>query len=184
MQLAKGTLYIPHQILKRGDQRLMAGHEHIIMPGTRGGGHHMPNSLTQTAANAITHHRVSNFFCDGEANTNCAGITAITALHQATADTCPPRFCSGEEVTAFTEAIQGRRTSGEDDPRWVDPIRADSVGCPVSGRQTLAAVRTAGSDDLAAAASRHARTEAVTALAHELAGLIGALHGYISGLAD
>jgi len=35
----------------------------------------------------------------------------------------------------------------------------------------------AGSDDLAAIHRRHARTEAVPTLAHELARLVGALHG-------
>ena len=48
------------------------------------------------------------------------------------------------------------------------------------GRELLAAVRAARSDDLAAAGSRHAGAEAVTTLTHELAGLISSLHGAIS----
>jgi len=49
-----------------------------------------------------------------------------------------------------------------------------------SGAQTLAAARTAGSENLAAAGGGQARAKAVAALAHEFAGLIGALHGSIS----
>ena len=44
-------------------------------------------------------------------------------------------------------------------------------------RQALAAVSATSSDDLAAALGRHARTEAMAALANELARLIRPLHG-------
>src|SRR5690606_1884483 len=44
------------------------------------------------------------------------------------------------------------------------------------GRQLLAAARAAGGENLAAADGRLAGAEAVTALAHEAARLIGALH--------
>src|SRR5208283_4927647 len=46
------------------------------------------------------------------------------------------------------------------------------------GRQPLAALGAATRDDLLAVLGRHARTIAVTALAHESGRLIGALHGY------
>jgi hypothetical protein len=46
-----------------------------------------------------------------------------------------------------------------------------------SGAQALATAGAAGGDDLAAADSRDASAEAVTALAHQFAGLIGTLHG-------
>jgi hypothetical protein len=46
-----------------------------------------------------------------------------------------------------------------------------------SGAQTLAATRAAGGENLAAAGGRETGTEAVTALAHQFAGLIGPLHG-------
>ena len=44
------------------------------------------------------------------------------------------------------------------------------------GRQPLASAVTARLDDLLAAFSGHARAETVTALAHQLARLIGPLH--------
>ena len=47
---------------------------------------------------------------------------------------------------------------------------------PRSGRQALAAVGAASSDDLAATLGRHAGTEAMAALANELARLIRPLH--------
>jgi hypothetical protein len=49
-----------------------------------------------------------------------------------------------------------------------------------SGAQTLAATRTAGGKNLAAAGSGETGAEAVTALAHQFAGLISPLHGYFS----
>jgi hypothetical protein len=48
---------------------------------------------------------------------------------------------------------------------------------PQLGGEALTAARPPCGDDLAAAVGRHARTESVTALAHELARLIGPFHG-------
>jgi hypothetical protein len=49
-----------------------------------------------------------------------------------------------------------------------------------SGAQTLAATRTAGGENLAAAGGGETGAEAVTALAHQFAGLISPLHGSFS----
>jgi len=49
-------------------------------------------------------------------------------------------------------------------------------GNPALGRETLATLRAAGSDDLAATLRRHARTEAVATLANKLGWLVGTLH--------
>jgi hypothetical protein len=46
-----------------------------------------------------------------------------------------------------------------------------------SGAQTLATACAAGSENLAAAGGGEAGAEAVTALAHQFAGLISPLHG-------
>src|SRR5215470_2953955 len=51
---------------------------------------------------------------------------------------------------------------------------------PRSGAQPLASARAPGGHHLAPALGRHAGTETVTALAHQLARLIGPLHGVIS----
>ena len=51
-----------------------------------------------------------------------------------------------------------------------------------SGRQTLAAMRAAVRQNLAATNGCHACAEAVAAFAHELARLIGSLHGTSPGL--
>src|ERR1700744_869058 len=53
----------------------------------------------------------------------------------------------------------------------------DTPGSPVSGAQTLAAAGTASGEDLAAAGGGETGAEAVTALAHQFAGLISPLHG-------
>ena len=49
-----------------------------------------------------------------------------------------------------------------------------------SGAQALAATRAARSEDLASAGRRETGAEAVTALAHQFAGLISPLHGSFS----
>jgi hypothetical protein len=49
-----------------------------------------------------------------------------------------------------------------------------------SGAQTLAATGAAGGEDLAAAGRGETGAEAVTALAHQFAGLISPLHGFFS----
>jgi hypothetical protein len=49
-----------------------------------------------------------------------------------------------------------------------------------SGAQTLTAAGAAGGENLAAAGSGETGTEAVTALAHQFAGLISPLHGFFS----
>jgi hypothetical protein len=56
----------------------------------------------------------------------------------------------------------------------------ESFGNPGSGAQTLAAPRAARGEDLAAAGRGKTGTEAVTALAHQFAGLISPLHGWFS----
>src|ERR1700753_2259353 len=53
----------------------------------------------------------------------------------------------------------------------------DTPGSPASGAQTLAAAGTAGGENLAAAGGGETGAEAVTALAHQFAGLISPLHG-------
>lgn len=53
-----------------------------------------------------------------------------------------------------------------------------SETCPCQlGRKALAALGTATSDDLLAAGGEHALAEAVAALTHEAAWLIGTFHG-------
>src|SRR5580692_4997410 len=64
--------------------------------------------------------------------------------------------------------------------RCLNRSMVKSPGSPGSGAQTLAAARTAGGEDLAAAGRRKTSAEAVTALAHQFAGLISPLHGSFS----
>ena len=90
----------------------MTRHKHIIMPRVSTLGHDMANSLTQAPADTIAHHRIADFFRDGEPDTNLTGITTVAPLHQTARNASSPRFGGGEEISAFTEAIQGRRTSG------------------------------------------------------------------------
>ena len=49
-----------------------------------------------------------------------------------------------------------------------------------SGTEALAAARPTGIEDLATARARHPGSEAMTALAHQLARLIGPLHGFLA----
>ena len=58
--------------------------------------------------------------------------------------------------------------------------RREQAGPSGSGGELLAAAGAARVQDLAAADRRHPRAEAMAALADELAGLIGSLHGQVS----
>src|SRR3546814_16902551 len=58
------------------------------------------------------------------------------------------------------------------------PSASAGRGETASGRQALAAIGAAAGDDLAAVGGLHAGTEAVVALALEVAGLVGALGGH------
>jgi hypothetical protein len=56
----------------------------------------------------------------------------------------------------------------------------DLSGKPGSGAQTFAATRAASGEDLAAAGRGQSGAEAMTALAHQFAGLVSPLHGSFS----
>lgn len=112
MQLAQGTTQITHQLIKGRRKSLMTCHKYIIMPRASTLGHDMADSLTQATANAVAHHRIADLLRDGEPDTNLTGITTVAPLHQAASHACSPRLGGGEKISAFTEAIQGRRTSG------------------------------------------------------------------------
>src|SRR6266404_4867418 len=64
--------------------------------------------------------------------------------------------------------------------RCLNRSMVESPGSPGSGAQTLAAPCATCGEDLAAASRREAGAEAVTALAHQFAGLISPLHGSFS----
>jgi len=78
-----------------------------------------------------------------------------------------------ERSTARPRAIG----NGEEVGPLPSPIHDEISGKPGSGAQTLAAPGAARGEHLAAASSRKAGTEAVTALAHQFAGLKSPLHG-------
>src|SRR3546814_5630821 len=58
------------------------------------------------------------------------------------------------------------------------PSASAGRGETASGRQALAALGAAAGDDLAAVGGLHAGTEAVVALALEVAGMVGAIGGH------
>ena len=85
---------------------------------------------------------------------------------------------NSQEFSSFLESDQ--RQSHVSQPRRMDKPRPGSGSARTRerglGRQTLAALGAATRDDLDATGSLHAGTEAVAALANELAGLISAFH--------
>ncbi len=70
-------------------------------------------------------------------------------------------MCGGQEISALPEPLHGGDAA----------IRAQILGC-----EPLAAARPTRGNHLAAARGLHAGAVSVTALAHQLAGLIGPLH--------
>ena len=122
------------------------------------------HQFAKPAPDAIALGGVAVLFGNGEADPDRAAVVAATALQDERGTIHPRAIGNGEEIRSLPQPIHNeipKRGSG-------------------SGAQTLAAARTAGSENLAAAGGGQARAKTVTALAHELAGLIGPLHGSIS----
>jgi hypothetical protein len=122
-----------------------------------------PHHLAKPAPNAITLHRRSNLLGDGEANPNRTWIATIASLNCKSRCRDPDSCGSGDKISPLPQSFH-----------------RESALFGVSGAQALAAAGAASSENLAAAGSGETGAEAVAALAHEFAGLIGPLHGSYS----
>ncbi|MBB6221544.1 hypothetical protein GGI64_004525 [Rhizobium leguminosarum] len=131
-----------------------------------------PHRLFQAAAHAVAFDCVAMFFGDCKSDAGLAvGFLPVED------------FEKEEAAAAFFALAHGKKLRAAFQP-------PDSVffffgrqfarhlfsGNPALSRKTLAALRAAAGDDLAATLGRHARTEAVATLANKLGWLVGTLH--------
>lgn len=161
------------QIVEHGREvareRVPSADQHVIMMGLH---RHRIEPLYQfakPAPDAIALGGVAVLFGDGEADPDRAKVVAakalaVKALQDERGTTHPRAIGNGEEIRSLPQPIH-------------DEIPKRGSG---SGAQTLAATGAAGGENLAAAGSGETGTEAVTALAHQFAGLISPLHGFFS----
>ena len=121
-----------------------------------------PHDLAQAAAYPVALDRISDFLGNGKADPDGAWLSAVACLHNKSSgrDLDPAR--SGQKVRSLPEAFH----------RHFDGLAAAG-----SSAQALTAACTARSNNLTAADRGHACPEAMTALAHKLARLIGPFHG-------
>jgi hypothetical protein len=156
------------QIVEHGGEaareRVPSADQHIIMMGLHRHRIEPLHQFAKPAPDAIALGGVAVLFGDGEADPDWAAIVATAALQDERGAIHPRAIGNGEEIRSLPQPIH-------------DEIPKRGSG---SGAQTLAAAGAAGGEHLAAAGRGETGTEAVTALAHQFAGLISPLHGFFS----
>ncbi len=140
--------------------------EDIVAAGIQASRGGKPHEFPQLPAQAVAFYRAANFPRHREADARWPAVAATALLDDKSRRRNAGSSGGGQEIPASLQPLHGADT----------PLSL--AGGPARSRtETLAPARPAGIEDLAAARRRHAGTEAVTALAHELARLIGPLHG-------
>jgi hypothetical protein len=131
------------------------------------------HQFAKPAPDTIALGGVAVLFGNGEADPDRAAVlaakvlavkaSAVKALQDERGAIHPRAIGNGEEIRSLPQPIHDEIPKGSG-----------------SGAQTLAAAGAAGGENLAAAGRGETGTEAVTALAHQFAGLISPLHGFFS----
>ncbi|MET4273797.1 hypothetical protein ABIB68_002102 [Bradyrhizobium sp. F1.2.2] len=173
MRMPRGLRERHAQIVEHGGEvareRVPSADQHIIMMGLHRHRIEPLHQFAKPAPDAIALGGVAVLFGDGEADPDRAAVVSVKALTvkalQDERGTIHPRAIgNGEEIRSLPQPIH-------------DEIPKRGSG---SGAQTLAAAGAAGGEHLSAAGRGETGTEAVTALAHQFAGLISPLHGFFS----
>jgi hypothetical protein len=118
------------------------------------------HQFAKPAPDAITLGSAAVLLGNGEPDPDRPIVAAQAALYHEGMAVGPRTIGNGEKVRPLPQ-----------------PIHNEISGRSGSGAQTLAAARTARGEDVAAAGRGETSAEAVTALAHQFAGLISPLHG-------
>jgi hypothetical protein len=131
-----------------------------------------PHRLFQAAAHAVPFDRVAMFFGDCKTDAGLAvGFPPVENFEEEEAAAAFFAFADSKKLrAAFQPPDSVFLFFGRQFARHL------FSGNPALSRKTLAALRAAGSDDLAATLRGHARTEAVATLANKLGWLVGTLH--------
>ena len=160
------------QFLEGRLKHVPARDNHIVVSGLHCKPRMKPHRLFQAAAHAVPFDRVAMFFGDCKTDTGLAvGFFPVEDFEQEEAAAAFFAFAHGKKLrAAFQPPDSVFLVFGRQFARHLLP------GNPALSRKTLAALRAAAGDDLAATLGRHARTEAVATLANKLGWLVGTLH--------
>ena len=152
------------QALERQIQRRPPSDQHIVVAAPHPVGRRKPHHLAQTPAHAVALDRVADLLRAGKSHAHRSILAAITRLQHKSADGSLGAGRCGQKVCALPEPLHRRR----------------GRPAPVSGAEPLPSARTPGGQNLAATRGLQAGAKSMTALAHQLAGLIGPLHEIVS----
>lgn len=137
--------------------------------------------FSQPAANAVALDGIAHFLGDRKAETRavrrCLGITMLEKLQQKTAPGDFPSPGGGQKFCAFLQASHkpSKKRRRRNPDAAAPPVGHRDRGCR-SGRKALATARAATGNNGTTTIGGHAGTETVTALAHQLGGLVSPLH--------
>src|SRR4029078_3672812 len=139
-----------------------SSNQHVVVTRSQIVGRGTWHDVAEAPAHAIAFDRGSNLARHRESDPCRPSIVAIASLqHECRRRNLGPAGC-GQEIRPL-----------------LPPEHRDARGCG-SGAEPLAATVAPGGNHLAASRGRHAGAKSMTALAHDLAGLIGPLHGCFS----
>src|SRR5271154_4086730 len=160
---------IEQQIRKLPRQRLGARDHHVIMTRRGVTFEHLPRRRLETAPRPVALDRDAHLAAGGEAHARRRGLRRHAAAglqDQAGSDIFAPLAGNGQKIGSPLEALN----LDHDSAAWA-PHRCSS-------RKALATLGATAGNHAATPDRGHTRAKAVAALANEVAGLIGALHGW------
>ncbi|MBB2707864.1 UNVERIFIED_ORG: hypothetical protein GGE63_006023 [Rhizobium esperanzae] len=165
-------LQLSGQFLEGRIKHVPARDNHIVVSGLHCKSRMKPHRLFQAAAHAVPFDRVAMFFGDCKTDASLAvGFLPVEDFQKEETAAALFALAHGKKLRAALQPPDSIfLLTGRQFARHLLP------GNPALSRKTLAALRAAGSDDLAATLRGHARTEAVATLANKLGWLVGTLH--------
>ena len=160
------------QFLEGRVKHVPARDNHIVVSGLHCKPRMKPHRLFQAAAHAVPFDRVAMFF--GDCKTDACLAVGFLPVEDFEKEEAAPAFFALAYGKKLRAALQPPDSvfllTGRQFARHLLP------GYPALRRQTIAALRAAGCDDLAATLRGHAGTETVATLANKLGWLVGTLH--------
>ena len=146
-------------------QRLATRHQHVVMVGARVQRRVAAQRFAQPPVDAMARRGIAGFLGDGETDARAGpvrfGQTGVGLQREG----------GGDDALALAGALELRALL------QTAPEGLLLVQCVWSGGKLLAAAGATRIQHFASADGRHAGAKSMTALAHEFAWLIGALHG-------
>lgn len=173
--------YLREKLGERRRQRPGAGDEDVIVTGPRDAPVRNPQRLLEASSNAIAAHGSGGLLRYGEAEAGRRVVVSVPRHSLQPESASRMRDAALRRAQEIAPASQPLRRGLRRLPigggvRLHASRSSGREACPGSGRQAFAPARPPRGDDIATADGGHARAKSVTALAHDLAGLIGSFH--------